>query len=309
MVDLANADQPEPSSAPAPNFLVQVDALLDWPALGAAGARARDGEPVLPAFAIKIALLKDWYALSDREAQALMLDRLSFRAFLGFTGDGSPNDLGILNELNYGTFSRGPAMAGALTDVEQQLRERGYAVRTGELREPSLMPCTESRGDVPRSGTTSLFDPGELGRMLEAVTAKAHADGIDPVNPAAESEPATGSERRPKLANLLPDIVPRARAVLEWPWGARSELTEHLNIGRDYAFSPLAKELTPYTHVSRRHAELLVYGEGVWVRDLDSRNGTYVNDEEVPKGQAVLIDADAILRFGPALAVAVKLYQ
>ena len=310
MVDLANAGEPELSSAPAHNFLAQVEALLDWRALAASGSAAHDGEPALPVFAIKIALLKDWYGLADDEAQALLLDRLSCRAFLEFAGDGSPNDIGILNELKYGTWARVAAMATALTDAEQQLRERGYAVRTGELREPSLMPRTESRGDVPRSGTTSLFDPGELGRMLEAVTAKAHADGIDPTAP-VDREPVHAGviERPPKLASLMPEVAPRVRAVLEWPWGARSELSEHLNIGRDYAFSPLAKELTPYTHVSRRHAELLVYGEGVWVRDLGSRNGTYVNDQEVPRGQATLIDASATLRFGPALAVTLKIYD
>jgi len=99
----------------------------------------------------------------------------------------------------------------------------------------------------------------------------------------------------------------RVRAVLEWPWGQRSELTEHLNIGRDYTFSPLAQELTPYTHVSRKHAELLVYGDGVWIRDLGSRNGTFVNNDEVPKGQAYLIDGESIIRFGPFLAVSLKI--
>lgn len=308
MVDPANAGQPELSAAPPQNFLVQIDALLDWQALGAAGEGTKS-EPAPPVFAIKVALLKDWYGLSDGEALALLLDRLSFRAFVGFAGNGSPNDMGILNELKYGTWARDAAMAGALAQVEEQLRDRGYAVRAGESREPSLMPRTESRSDVP-SGTTSLFDPGELGRMLEAVTAKAHADGIDPTAP-LERDPVHAGviERPPKLSSLMPEAAPRVRAVLEWPWGARDELTEHLNIGRDYAFSPLAKELTPYTHVSRRHAELLVYGEGVWVRDLGSRNGTYVNGEEVPRGQAVLIDASATLRFGPALAVALKIYD
>ena len=73
------------------------------------------------------------------------------------------------------------------------------------------------------------------------------------------------------------------------------------------AFSPLAQELTPYTHVSRKHAELLVYGDGVWIRDLGSRNGTFVNNDEVPKGQAYLIDGESIIRFGPFLAVSLKI--
>jgi len=172
------------------------------------------------------------------------------------------------------------------------------------------MPCTESGNDRPQVGPTVLFDPGELGRMVEAVTAKAHAEGKDLAGPLEMRSSSTSmSEPATRTARSLPDELPRVRAVLEWPWGQRSELSEHLNIGRDYAFSPLARELTPYTHVSRKHAELLVYGEGVWVRDLGSRNGTYVNDEEVPKGQAFLIDADSVIRFGPALAVSLKIYD
>ena len=99
----------------------------------------------------------------------------------------------------------------------------------------------------------------------------------------------------------------RVRAQIQWPWGQQSDLVDILQVGRDYGFSPFARELTPYTHVSRRHAELLVHGDGVWIRDLGSRNGTFVNNEEVPRGQAFLIDSDAIVRFGPLLAVSLKI--
>ena len=99
----------------------------------------------------------------------------------------------------------------------------------------------------------------------------------------------------------------QVRAQIQWPWGQQSDLVDILQVGRDYAFSPFARELTPYTHVSRRHAELLVHGDGVWIRDLGSRNGTFVNNEEVPRGQAFLIDSDAIVRFGPLLAVSLKI--
>jgi len=230
---------------------------------------------------------------------------------VGFAGDSSANDLAILNELNHCTWARGPGMGSALSGVEQQLRERGYAVRCGELREPSLMPRTENGTDRPESGPTELFSSGELGRLVEAVTAKAHAEGRAP-GASFEPQPSSVvvmSEFSASLAPAPSAELPRIRAVLEWPWGQRTELTEHLAIGRDYTFSPLARDLSPYTYVSRRHAELLVYGEGVWVRDVGSRNGTYVNGEEVPKGQAVLIDGDAVIRFGPVLAVSLKIYD
>ncbi len=311
-MDLASPTSPATALAAAQHFLARIDALIDWSRFEEAGSDEppQPGEPV-PVFALRIALLKQWYGLADPEASFHVLDRASFRSFVGLAGDGSEADARILDELNDCRWERRPVMAEAVEAVESQLKTLGYAVRSGRLQEPSLSPCTEAGTEVLVSGPTALFRPGELGRMVEAVTAKAHADGVMPAAAAPSAAPAPvhdllaapGPGSEPMQAPLDDSV----RAVLEWPWGQRTELTEHLNIGRDFQFSPLARELTPYTHVSRKHAELLVYGDGVWVRDLGSRNGTYVNDEEVPKGQAYLIDSDSVIRFGPLLAVSLKL--
>lgn len=311
-MDLALPDSPPAPLASAEHFLARTDVLIDWSQFERGGLddAAALSAPV-PVYALKIALLKQWYGLADQEAPFHVRDRLSFRAFVGFLGDSSESDVRILDELATCAWARHPDMIDAIEAVEEQLRGLGYSVRCGSVNEPSLAPCTESGGDfLASTKATSLFRPGELGRMVEAVTAKAHADGVMPPAPAGGAPIAEESAELP--LPLAEGPAPASggqsgRAVLEWPWGQRTELTEHLNIGRDYQFSPLAKELTPYTHVSRKHAELLVYGDGVWVRDLGSRNGTFVNDEEVPKGQAYLIDSDSIIRFGPLLAVSLKL--
>ena len=302
-----NPDSSVPPLATAEHFLACVDVMVDWAALESMIATANVGASTpLTLAAVKIALLKQWYGIAESEAAFAILDRLSFRAFVGYSEDATPGDTAIVQELHQGAGSRHPAMAELINAVDEQLRELGYAVRSGQLREPSIAPCTESSEQAPPAGATSLFRPGELGRMVEAVTAKAHSQGMPPSGQqerfASSNEPAMALGGAPSA--LEDDPV---RAVVEWPWGQKSELSAHLNIGRDYAFSPLARELTPYTHVSRKHAELLVYGDGVWVRDLGSRNGTYVNNEEVPKGQAYLIDADSIIRFGPLLAVSLKI--
>ncbi len=357
-------NQPRPESslpplATAEHFLACVDVMVDWNALEPLLASTSGGAArplTLPA--LKIALLRQWYGIADSEAPFAVLDRFSFRAFVGFNDDGSPGDAAIVQELHQGSACRHPAMAELIGAVEGQLRELGYAVRGGYLREPSIAPRTQSGEQGTPAGTTSLFRTGELGRMVEAVTAKAHSGSVAPEveRPAADrpapapvsppDEPEAASEsvsaEEPEAASepisapdepevvsdpvpapaeqeAAPDLIsasaePEAaaepepfRVILEWPWGEHMEVESHLCIGRDYTFSPLAHELTPYTHVSRKHAELMVYGDGVWVRDLGSRNGTYVNDEEVPKGQAFLIDGDATVRFGPLLAVALKI--
>jgi len=301
-------NQPTPDSvvpplAAAEHFLACVDVMVDWAALQPLIEQANvESEQPLSLASVKIALLKQWYGIAESEAPFAVLDRLSFRAFVGYGDNDTAQDAAILTVLRQGAYTRHPALADLVEAVEGQLRELGYAVRAGQLREPSVAPCTETGEQTPSASSTALHSPGELGRMVEAVTAKAHQEGHSPP-PSQQYEPAP-FESGAMVAELEP-----VRAVLEWPWGQSTELSNHLNIGRDYSFSPLARELTPYTHVSRKHAEMLVYGDGVWVRDLGSRNGTFVNNEEVPKGQAYLIDSDAILRFGPLLAVELKIRE
>ncbi len=52
----------------------------------------------------------------------------------------------------------------------------------------------------------------------------------------------------------------------------------------------------PSPIVSRVHAEILVDGSRLHVRDLSSRNGTFVNGQRI-RG-SVIIESDAILEFG-----------
>src|SRR5512134_3970072 len=43
--------------------------------------------------------------------------------------------------------------------------------------------------------------------------------------------------------------------------------------------------------VSRHHAELIVEGETVEVKDLGSRNGTFLKDRRIPRGQPAVGEA------------------
>jgi DNA-binding NtrC family response regulator len=51
-------------------------------------------------------------------------------------------------------------------------------------------------------------------------------------------------------------------------------------------------------HVSVSHCELMATETGVRVRDLDSKNGTFVHQARIESGGAVYLTADARLRFG-----------
>jgi len=311
--DRPNPEVEKPETT-AENFLSQVAELVDWEALNpeieALGART--GRK-LPISAIKIALLKQWYELADTSAEFTVLDRRSFRDFIGFCGDGSSADVEALNELREASWSGLRELRPVLEMVEQQLRARGFNVQPGYIVEATIVPSTDGALRELDSAATAVPSPGELGRMVEAVTAKAHAQGRMPTGPqsvpdeaqaqSSGDEPGAASVGEGEEHNLSSR---QARGQIQWPWGQLSDLVDILQVGRDYAFSPFARELTPYTHVSRRHAELLVHGDGIWIRDLGSRNGTFVNNEEIPRGQAFLIDSDCIVRFGPLLAVSLK---
>ena len=71
-------------------------------------------------------------------------------------------------------------------------------------------------------------------------------------------------------------------------------MSKPLVIGRDIP----ADIIIPDQALSRRHVELTATSEGVVVRDLDSSNGSYVNDE--PIQQAALSKGDR-LRIGYTL--------
>jgi predicted component of type VI protein secretion system len=50
--------------------------------------------------------------------------------------------------------------------------------------------------------------------------------------------------------------------------------------------------------ISRRHCELTAGDGAVWIRDLGSTNGTFLNDEQVEKNTAVKVPPDAVVRVG-----------
>src|SRR5471030_433262 len=67
----------------------------------------------------------------------------------------------------------------------------------------------------------------------------------------------------------------------------------HFVIGRDEQCNLRPASAT----VSKRHCVLSVKGGKVSLRDLDSTNGTFLNDQQI-KGEAALKDGD-VLKVGP----------
>lgn len=68
---------------------------------------------------------------------------------------------------------------------------------------------------------------------------------------------------------------------IAWPWGEETSLTGILVIGREPEFSSLATNVESYANISRRHAEIFEKGGSFFLRDLNSINGTFINNRQL----------------------------
>ena len=301
----------------AESFLTQVGRLIDWPRLDpliqAIADRLRTEVPVA---AVKMLLIARWYGFTEAALLEACQDRLSFRRFLDLPPEDDGTDARLADI--YGRqVTQAPVEAQSVIHaVETQLLAGGFSIRPGLSAEAAVVPVSDwlpndtkpvagvsSPADFQRLLETAFFQPGEMADLLKQGESAFVRGG-------AKVATSTPMPRRTAPAELLsiPELeTPPLKAVVEWPWGFSMDLTDRLKIGRDHRFCMFASELQPYLHVSRKHAELEPCPEGVWVRDLKSRNGTFVNDEEIPKGQAYLVDSDTTIRFGPHCVLQLKI--
>ena len=77
--------------------------------------------------------------------------------------------------------------------------------------------------------------------------------------------------------------------------GARHGVVVHLGaavttVGRHHSADVVINDPV----ISRKHAELALSGDGYFLRDLGSKNGTFVNQQNIEKSQHLLTDGDEI---------------
>jgi hypothetical protein len=97
-------------------------------------------------------------------------------------------------------------------------------------------------------------------------------------------------------------------ASVLWPWGEEA-LSASLQVGRDPpAPEALRNRLEAnYVSVSRRHATLDADSNGIFVTDLGSRFGTYLNGQSLLPNQRTRLNNDDELRFGEKLTARIRI--
>lgn len=111
------------------------------------------------------------------------------------------------------------------------------------------------------------------------------------------------------LEEPLPEPAPALRAAIRWPWTEELQIGDRLLIGRE-APAPaalVARLEREYSNVSRRHAELRFAKGSLWIVDLGSSNGTFVNETRIAPNQPVRLAHGATLRFAANLIAHITL--
>jgi len=292
------------SNATSEHFLVQIERLIDWaplaPLMHAISTRVHADVPLA---ALKMSLIARWYGMSEAALLEACHDRISFRRFLGLPATDSHDDVRLAEAFRRNITQASLEAQQLILAVEAQLLAKGFSIKSGAWAEAAVVPVMSSEA-VPQNNSsdeTALFQPGEMAKLLGQDESLVARGGVQVAKEPLQNTVSAVLEPPAQL-----DDTP-VQCTVEWPWNATTELKDSLNIGREIGFCPVADEIQPYRHVSRRHAELRICSEGVWVCDLRSRNRTFVNDDEVPTGQAYLADTDSRVRFGPNFVILLKL--
>jgi len=292
------------SNATSEHFLVQIERLIDWaplaPLMHAISTRVHADVPLA---ALKMSLIARWYGMSEAALLEACHDRISFRRFLGLPATDSHDDVRLAEAFRRNITQASLEAQQLILAVEAQLLAKGFSIKSGAWAEAAVVPVMSSEAVPQNNGSdeTALFQPGEMAKLLGQDESLVARGGVQVAKEPLQNTVSAVLEPPAQL-----DETP-VQCTVEWPWNATTELKDSLNIGREIGFCPVADEIQPYRHVSRRHAELRICSEGVWVCDLRSRNRTFVNDDEVPTGQAYLADTDSRVRFGPNFVILLKL--
>ena len=110
---------------------------------------AKGGAPNVPVvMMLKVVMLQKWFNLSDPAMEGMLLDRISFRAFIGLNMTDATIDETTIVRFR-GRLREHGLMATLFDDVVAHLRERGVIVEAGTLVDATIIeaPRGKKTGD------------------------------------------------------------------------------------------------------------------------------------------------------------------
>jgi IS5 family transposase len=141
--------------------LQRVAELVDWTAVEALLSPLRRGSmgaPAYPAVALfKALLLQQWYGLSDPGLEEALIDRLSFRQFLGLSLSEPVPDHSTLWRFRE-QLARSGVAEHAFALITTQIENSGFVLRRGTLIDASLIRSAVNPPPPPAPTSTALPD-------------------------------------------------------------------------------------------------------------------------------------------------------
>lgn len=133
--------------------LERLSALVKWYRFEKLLAQVRDGagpgRPGYPALLLfKALLVQAWYGLSDAELEEALMDRLSFRQFVGLSlEDASPDHTTLCRFRN--TLVAAGLMEKTFAEFDRQLETAGLVLKRGTMLDATLIEAASARPDGP----------------------------------------------------------------------------------------------------------------------------------------------------------------
>jgi len=142
--------------------LERVQSLIDWQQIDTllAPLRAsRYGAPGYPPLLmLKALLLQQWYSLSDPGLEEALIDRLSFRRFVGLAlGEASP-DHSTISRFRTALVSQGLSEA-VFEAINLQIDAKGLILRQGTIIDATLVEAHVKRPKKPKEDKETTSDP------------------------------------------------------------------------------------------------------------------------------------------------------
>jgi IS5 family transposase len=140
--------------------LARLDAAVPWSRLAApilatyANDTAKGGRPNIPVeMMLKVVLLQKWFNLSDPAMEGMLLDRISFREFVGLNMTDGTIDETTIVQFRKRLLQHG-LMQPLFDDVVAHLIEQGLIVAEGTLVDATIIEAPRGRTTADGLGST-----------------------------------------------------------------------------------------------------------------------------------------------------------